>query len=162
MTRRWLPHPHMSLTLVLVWLLLVNEISLGQVLLGSLLGVLIPLATSRFWPERPHPARPGVLAVYLLRLLLDILVANLEVARRVLGPTQRLKPAFVVYPLELTDPFAISMLASTISLTPGTVSADLSPDRREILIHSLSTDDPQALCQTIRDRYEAPLKEIFR
>lgn len=162
MIRRWLPHPHMSLTLVVVWLLLVNEVSLGQVVLGTLLGVLIPLATSSFWPERPHPARPAVLARYLLRLLLDILVANLEVARRVLGPTDRLKPAFVVYPLELTDPFAISMLASTISLTPGTVSADLSPDRRTLLIHSLSTDDPQALCETIRTRYERPLKEIFR
>jgi len=162
MIRRLLPHPHMSLTLVLVWLLLVNEISPGQLLLGALLGWLIPLVTSNFWPERPRPARPGVLAAYLLRLLLDILVANLEVARRVLGPVEGLKPAFVAYPLQLTDPFAISMLASTISLTPGTVSADLSPDRRTLLVHSLSTDDPQALCRAIHDRYEAPLMEIFR
>jgi multicomponent K+:H+ antiporter subunit E len=158
----WLPHPYMSLTLVLVWLLLVNEVSLGHVLLGTLLGVVIPYYTSSFWPERPHPARPGLLLVYLLRVLGDILVANLQVARLVLGPAARLRPALIPYPLELTDEFAITMLASTISLTPGTVSADVSPDRRTLLIHVLSTEDPDALCTSIRARYEAPLKEMFR
>lgn len=158
----WLPHPYLSLTLVLVWLLLVNELSLGQALLGAVLGVLIPLYTSSFWPERPHPARPGLLARYLLRLFRDILVANLQVARLVLGPRARLRPALIAYRLELTDEFAITMLASTISLTPGTVSADLSPDRRTLLIHVLSTDDPDALRAGIRARYETPLSEMFR
>lgn len=159
---RWLPHPFMSLTLVLVWLLLSNDLTPGDLLLGALLGVLIPRYTSGFWPERPHPARPRVLALYLLRLLGDIVVANLQVARLVLGPRRRLRPAFVAYPLELTDEFAITMLASTVSLTPGSVSADLSADRRTLLIHVLSTEDPDALCTSIRARYEAPLKEMFR
>ena len=159
---RWLPHPFMSLTLALVWLLLSNDVTPGDLVLGALLGVIIPRYTSSFWPEHPHPARPGVLALYLLRLLGDIVVANLQVARLVLGPRRRLSPAFVAFPLELTDEFAITMLASTVSLTPGSVSADLSGDRRTLLIHVLSTEDPEALCRRIRSRYEAPLKEIFR
>jgi multicomponent K+:H+ antiporter subunit E len=158
---RWLPHPLMSLALLLVWLLLVNELSLAQVLFGAMLGVLIPLYTSAFWPERPHLRRPLLLARYLAVLSLDILVANLQVARLVLGPTRRLRPAFVELELELEDELAITVLASSVSLTPGTVSADLTRDRRVLLIHSLDVADTAALCRHIRARYEAPLKEIF-
>ena len=158
---RWLPHPLMSLTLLLVWLLLSNDFGLDQVVFGALLGVLIPHFTSDLWPERPHLRRPGLLGRYLLRLLVDIVIANLNVARLVLGPTRRLRPAFVEYRLELKDEFAITMLASSISLTPGTVSADLSRDRRVLLIHSLDTPDAEALCHHIRARYEKPLMEIF-
>ncbi|TVP55306.1 MAG: cation:proton antiporter, partial [Halomonadaceae bacterium] len=64
-------------------------------------------------------------------------------------------------PLALTDEFAITMLASTISLTPGTVSAGLSPDRQTLLIHALHEPDPAALIAHIRSRYETPLKEIL-
>lgn len=159
---RWLPHPFMSLTLLVVWLLLVNQVSAGQILLGALLAVLIPRYTGSFWPERPHPARPRLLALYLGRLVWDILVANLQVARLVLGPRRRLRPALIPYRLRLTDDFAITLLASTISLTPGSVSADLSQDRRTLLIHVLSADDPEALSARIRTRYETPLEEMFR
>lgn len=158
---RWLPHPLMSLTLALVWLLLSNDFGPGQVLFGALLGVLFPQLTGGLWPERPHLHRPRLLGHYLIRLLGDIVIANLSVARLVLGPTRRLRPAFIEYRIELTDPFAITVLASTISLTPGTVSADLSRDHRVLLIHSLDTPDADALVRHIRERYEQPLKEIF-
>ncbi|SCZ56216.1 Na+/H+ antiporter subunit E [Thiohalomonas denitrificans] len=159
---RWLPHPLMSLTLTLVWLLLVNDFGFGQLLLGALFGLLIPHFTSEYWPERPHLQRPLLLARYLLSLAKDIITANLQVARLVLGPREHLRPAFIEYELELTDEFAITVLASTVSLTPGTVSADLSIDRRTLLIHSLDVSDRDALCRQIRTRYEAPLKEIFK
>ncbi len=157
-----MPHPLMSLTLTLVWLLLSNDFALEQWLFGGVLGLLIPHFTSDFWPERPQLHRPLLLSRYLLRLAKDILVANFQVARLVLGPHERLHPAFIEYELELTDEFAITMLASTISLTPGTVSADLSTDRRVLHIHSIDVPDADALCRDIRERYELPLKEIFR
>jgi multicomponent K+:H+ antiporter subunit E len=152
----------MSLTLLVVWLLLVNELSVAHLLLGAVLGLVIPRFTSAFWPERPHLRRPRLLARYLIALMGDIVVANIEVARLVLGPTRRLRPAFVEFELELRDEFAITVLASTISLTPGTVSADFDRERGVLLIHSLDVPDTEALCHHIRHRYEAPLKEIFR
>jgi multicomponent K+:H+ antiporter subunit E len=108
-----------------------------------------------------HIRRSWVLLRYLGVLLYDIGAANVQVARLVLGPPERLRPGFVVLPLRLRSELAISLLANTICLTPGTVSAWLSADRRELLIHALDLDDPQALIQTIRDRYEAPLLEVF-
>jgi multicomponent K+:H+ antiporter subunit E len=91
----------------------------------------------------------------------DILTANMAVAILILGPPRRLRPGFVELPLDLTDEFAITLLASTISLTPGTVSADVSEDRRTLLIHALDVDDQDAMIRQIKQRYERPLKEIF-
>lgn len=159
--RPWLPHPFLSLLLLVLWLLLFNTLTLAHVLFGLLLGILVPLFTSRFWPGSPRVRRPLRLARYALLVLGDILVANVQVAWLILGPSARLRPAFVQYPLELREDFSITLLASTISLTPGTVSADVSADRRTLLIHALDVDDEAALIAQIKQRYEAPLKEIF-
>jgi multicomponent K+:H+ antiporter subunit E len=96
-----------------------------------------------------------------LRVLWDIVLSNLEVARRVLGPEARLRPGFVWVPLAVRNPYAITTLAAIITLTPGTVSAELSADRRYLLVHALHLEDPEALVRAIKARYEAALLEIF-
>jgi len=161
MIRRLLPHPLLSVTLVVIWLLLVNQLSLGHLLLGILLGLAVPLYTSRFWPDHVHVRRPLLLLRFIGVVLYDILVANLAVARLILGRQERLEPAFLELPLRLHSDVAISVLANTISLTPGTVSAYLSADQRCLIIHSLHTTDPDEVLATIRQRYESPLKEIL-
>ncbi|AUB82053.1 Na+/H+ antiporter subunit E [Candidatus Thiodictyon syntrophicum] len=158
---RLLPHPILTLTLTAVWLLLVNGLAPGQVLLGIFLGFTIPLFSRRFWPERSPMRRPLTLLRFGALVLYDILAANLVVAWLILrGPT-RLRPGFVAIPLDLSSELAISLLANTICLTPGTVSALLSPDRRTLLVHALDLDDPAALIATIKARYEAPLRQVF-
>ncbi|HDZ56790.1 MAG TPA: Na+/H+ antiporter subunit E [Pseudomonas xinjiangensis] len=159
--RKFLPHPWLSFFMVVVWLLITNGVSVGNLVMGVFLGWLIPLFTDVFWPDPPVLRRPLVLMKFGLRVLLDILTANLDVARLILGPSARLRPAFVEYPLELEHEFAISLLASTISLTPGTVSSDISDDRKILLIHGLDIADPQVLIDTIKQRYEKPLMEVF-
>ena len=158
---RLLPHPLLSAILLVIWLLLANELSAGQILLGTVLGWAVPLYTARFWPEHVVVRRPLLLLRFTAVVLYDILVANVAVARLILGRQESLQPAFVVMPLALRSELAISLLANTISLTPGTVSAFLSADRRCLVVHSLHTTDPQELLATIRERYETPLKEIL-
>jgi multicomponent K+:H+ antiporter subunit E len=97
---------------------------------------------------------------YLLRVIRDIVTASFQVAALILSG-RRPRPRFVCYPLELEHPLAISILASTISLTPGTVSADVSDDQRTLLIHALDADSDQQVIDTIRERYEQPLLEMF-
>lgn len=159
--RRLLPHPLMSGVLLLVWLLLMNSVSPGQLMLGAVLGLLIPLLTRSFWPDQPRLHRPGLLLRFIVVLLIDIVVANLSVARLILAPRPRLRPAFVRLPLDLKNEFAITVLASTITLTPGTVSAELEDDRRHLVLHCLDVDSPHVLIKHIKSRYEAPLREIF-
>lgn len=161
MTRPLLPHPLLTVVLAATWLLVANTVTIGHLLLAAALGLAIPWITWRFWPDRPRLARPGRIPAYVGRVLADILVANFEVARQVLGPVRSLQPAFVEVPVDLGDDFAVTVFASTVSLTPGTVSADLSDDRRMLLIHALHADDPAAVAEQVKARYEAPLKEIF-
>ena len=161
MIARCLPHPWLSLTLLLVWLLLVNDFSAGQWLLGALLGVLIPLLSRVLWINPPRMRQPWRLLPFFLRVLGDIVVANLQVSRRILGSMDDLQPAFVEVPLEVHDELALTLLTSIVSLTPGTVSADLSDDRRRLLLHCLNVQDSAALVAEIKARYEAPLLEVF-
>lgn len=161
MNSRLLPHPLLTPALAAVWLLLNNSAAPGHIVLGLLLGWLIPLFTLRFWPEPVRIRRPWLLARLLAVVLTDIVVANLAVARRILGNPARLSPAFIEVPLDLTSDLAVSLLANTICLTPGTVSARLSEDRRTLLVHALDAPDPDAVRALIKARYEAPLKEVF-
>ncbi|WP_330970640.1 Na+/H+ antiporter subunit E, partial [Lysobacter sp. A3-1-A15] len=91
----------------------------------------------------------------------DMLLSNIEVARRILGPERVLTPTFLWLPLELSNIHGITTLASIITLTPGTVSAELSDDRRHLLIHCFNLADAEDMLAIIKARYEAPLKEIF-
>ena len=158
---RWLPQPLLSLALVGLWLLLTNSVASGQIVLGSLIALVLPPFTSRFWPSQLCLRHPFKLMRYLGVLLWDITLANLIVARLILGPSSRLRPGFVRLPVDLDNEFALVVLTHTTSLTPGTVSVDLSPDRRTLLIHVLDLDDEARLVAHIRQRYETPLKEIF-
>ena len=160
--KKLFPHPHLSLLLLSIWLLVNNTFSPGHILLGGLIATLIPLATAAFGPEPIFLQRPGLMFKYAVRLVLDIFTANLQVAVWILRPNRKLQPAFIQYELELRSPLAISVLANTISLTPGTVSCDLSSDQRYLLIHSLHTIDADSLSQQIHHRYEKPLMDAFK
>lgn len=159
--RSWLPTPLMSILLLIVWLLMVRSIAFGHLLLGGLLAVVIPLVTHRFWDAQPHVKKPRLLLRFAMRVLGDIVTANLQVAWLIINPWRRLRPHFVEYPLMLENRFTITLLANTISLTPGTVSANLRLDGKSLLIHALDVEDDDALIETIRERYERPLKEIY-
>lgn len=159
---RILPHPILTLAVAVVWILLVNEISVGVVLLGLVLGILIPIFTSPYWPGRPRIRRPFAILGYLGIVVWDIVVSNVQVAYLVLfRKGSSLRSRFVTVPLDLKTPEAITVLVGTITMTPGTVSADLSACGRSLLVHCLETDDPEATVAQIKHRYERRLKEIF-
>lgn len=159
----WLmPHPFVTLLLAIVWILLQNEISAGMVVFGLILGILIPWMTSVWWPDTPKGFRLGKMAVYTVIVVWDIVVANVQVAWIVLTvPNAKLKSEWIVVPLDLKQPEAITLLAGTITLTPGTVSADLSNEGHSLLVHVLHTHDPDAVRDEIKERYERRLLEIF-
>ena len=160
--RRMIPHPALSSVLLVCWLLLNNSVAAGHVVLGSLFALAIPMFTRRFFPEPVYIGRVHVLVRLVLTVLWDILLASMTVAMRTLGPMDRLRPRFIRVPVALQDDFALTALTSTISLTPGTVSAQISADRQAIIVHALNVDDEQALVDTLKARYEAPIKEIFK
>ena len=162
LTRRLLPHPLLTILLTVVWCLLSNTLTLGTVVFGAILGLLIPILTSAYWPDRPPVARPFGMIVYCLIVIWDIIKSNLTVARQILFQSDAtLQPAWIVIPLDLKKPEAITILAGSITLTPGTLSADLSADGTALLVHALHAPDPDSVRDEIKTRYERRLKEIF-
>ncbi len=160
--QRCFPHPLLTLALTLIWLLLINSFSAGGLLVGLVLGTVIPRMTSAFWPDRPKIRHYGKAFSYVLLVMRDIVVANLQVALIILfRPVSSLHTRWLCIPLDLTNPEAITVLAGTITMTPGTVSCDLSADGKALLVHCLDAPDAEAAISDMKERYESRLKEIF-
>ena len=159
---RLVPHPYLTVLITAVWILLVNDFTTATAVLGLALGLSIPLITRAYWPDRPRIRSPLTIVEYALIVLWDIIVANVQVAYLVLFRRgDSLRSRFITVPLDLRTPEAISALAGTITMTPGTVSADVSADGRALLVHCLETNDPAATVAQIKTRYERRLQRIF-
>ncbi len=159
---RLFPMPAHSLLLFVVWLLLNNTVAPGHIVLATFFALTIPLLTNRLQDPQPSFQKPWLCLKYVLRVIGDIIVANFEVALLVLGPNRKLTPGFVAIPIDIKHKFPITILASTVSLTPGTVSAEVSSNEHWLYVHVLHLSDEEALISLIKQRYEAPLKEIFK
>ncbi|NVK74823.1 MAG: Na+/H+ antiporter subunit E [Oceanospirillaceae bacterium] len=155
------PMPFHSLLLFVVWLLLNNSISPGHMVLAAFFAIAIPLLVNGMRDEHPKILKPWLAIRYVLMVLKDILVANVEVAMLIIGPIKKLTPGFVAIPINIDSDLGITILASTVSLTPGTVSAEVSKDKAWLYVHSLHLDNEAELIHSVKQRYEKPIKEIF-
>jgi multicomponent K+:H+ antiporter subunit E len=160
--RALFPAPASSIVLAVFWLVLVGALTPGQILLAVLLGVAVPMLTDRFRAVR-LPVRRIDAALRLAGVFLyDLVVANVVVARAVLGRMSRIQPRFVRVPLDIDDPAGAALLAGLVTLTPGTVSVDIDPSTRTLTVHMLLVADEQAAVRQIKTRYEARIREIFQ
>lgn len=161
----WFGRPVMSLMVALTWLLLQGSVAPAQCITAVVLGLVLPRLASGFLGPRRRIKRPGLALRLVFVVLLDILRANIAVAKLVLSPSRTPRPAWLVVNTELHDGDALVLLAAIITMTPGTVSCvvaqDVAGEPGRILVHALDADDPQAVIDEIRERYEAPLKAIF-
>jgi len=157
----WLPHPVLSALLAVAWLMLQQSLALPQLVAAAVIGVVVPRLVHGFLGPASGARRPAVALRLAAVVLWDIVLSNFTVARIVLTPGAGPHPAWVRVPLALRHPRAVTLLATIITTTPGTVSCVVDDERHEILVHALDCDDPAALAAQIRERYEQPLKEIF-
>jgi multicomponent K+:H+ antiporter subunit E len=151
----------MSAALFVAWLVLAASVAPIHLAGAALLAVGIPLALGRLDERAFALSRPAVATRLAVTVVWDIVTANVAVARLVLGPTGRLRPAFVEVPLDTPHPRVATLLASIVTITPGTVSVAVDPAGRRLLVHVLDAADPARVAATIKRRYERPLKEIF-
>lgn len=158
---KFFPMPIHSILLFIVWLLMNNTLAAGHIFLALVLSITIPWLLAGLQSAHPPVKKPFLAVRYSLMVLMDIVTANFEVALKVIGPITKLQPGFIAVKLEITSDLGITLLASTVSLTPGTVSAEISEDKQWLYIHTLHLEDEQALIDSIKQRYEQPLMEIL-
>lgn len=158
--KSWLPHPFVSLLSGMSWLMLAHHLDAGNLLMAAFLGLLIPRLIKPFIIHTPNIHWLPAIKLFWV-VLWDIIMANLRVAKLVLGPSDKLHPKWFRVPLDCENDHVNSLLAMIITTTPGTVSAGIDQERGDILVHVLSTDDAEAEIQDIKTRYEIPLMQIF-
>ena len=162
MIRRWLPYPLLSLLLMLIWLLLNQSIAPGTIGLGALLGIALARVFGLLRPPKAHVRNYPLLGRLLLRVIADIVRSNLAVARLILRREIRPHSGFVAIPLTLTDHHGLAVLACIITSTPGTIWVSYDSRANILLIHVLDLVNEQAWIDSIKQRYERPLLEIFQ
>lgn len=156
------PAPLLSLMLCGLWLLMQHTTDLAHVVLGAVLGVLIPIFTRGLRPLPVRLRHPLTMLTLALRVVYDTTVSNFQVVRFLLFPGQRRHaPAFVRIPLDVRDPNALAVLATICCITPGTAWGEISLDRSMVLLHVLEVDDPQKVIHHFKHCYERPLMKIF-
>jgi multicomponent K+:H+ antiporter subunit E len=158
---RWLPHPLLSLLLAAVWLLLQQSLAVPQLITAAVLGLAVPRLVAGFLGPASRLHRPLLVLRFTATVLWDIVVSNVTVARIVLDPRSRPHPAWVKVPLDTRHPLAITLLATIITTTPGTVSCVVDEEAGFILVHALDCDDVDAAARGMKQRYEAPLRAIL-
>ncbi len=159
---RLLPFPLLSAAILALWLLLNQTVSLGHVLLGGIVALVGSWALTLLEPPKARIRRPGVILRLFFSVLVDILRSNIAGARIVLGLGARERSSgFVHIPLDLRDPYGLAVLACIITSTPGTLWASFNPATGMLMIHVLDLIDKREWVETIKNRYERPLREIF-
>lgn len=159
---RVLPHPLLSASLVMMWLLL-TRFSLGNLVLGSVIAVMAGLALARIEPQAPRIRSWTALLRLFVIVAVDIVRSNWAVARLMLtnGRHGARRSAFVVVPLRLQDPIPLALLAMILTATPGTAWLEHDRDADTLLLHVFDMIDEGEWQVLIRDRYEALLMEAF-
>lgn len=157
-----LPHPVLSFFLLIFWLILQQSVSVGHIVLGTAIGLAAGLATRALRLEKPVMRKPWLIVPLVAVVIVDVFRSNLAVAWIVL--TERRTPqsaGFLRVPLDLKNRTALAFLAMILTATPGTVWLEFDEDAGELLLHVLDLVDEASWIDTIKNRYERRLLEIF-
>jgi multicomponent Na+:H+ antiporter subunit E len=151
-----------NIFLALVWAFGVGEITLGNLVVGFVLGYLILWISQPVVGPSPYFGRVGRLMGFVLFFLWELILANLRMAHDVLTLKHHMRPGVIAVPLDAETDNEITLLANFISLTPGSLSLDVSKDRKYLYIHSMFIDDLEQERQQIKDGFERKLLKVLR
>lgn len=149
-----------NIVLALIWGVVTNSFSPSNLLFGFVIAfVCLWLVRERF--DQRNFYRPFRILRLAALFVYELALSGFRVARDTLAPRMTFQPAIVAYPLELESEVGILLLANLITLTPGTLSVDVSTDRSTLYIHAMDVDDPDALRADIRNGFERRIREAL-
>ena len=158
---RWLPHPLLAASLFVMWLLLTQSFSAGQVILGAVVAVLAGASMSILRRRSSRIMSWSKLGKLAAIVLADVARSNIAVAKIVLSPKSERNSSFIRLQLQLRDKQALAILALIITATPGTAWVQFDRNDGTLLIHVFDLVDEEAWIHLLKSRYERLLLEIF-
>jgi len=151
-----------NLVLALLWAMANGEVTLLTLGSGFLVGMLVLHLVGPVLGDSRYALRFLGAIGLIVFFLRELLLSSVRVAIDVLRPTFTMRPAIIQVPLDVQDDVQITMLANLISLTPGTLSVDVSDDKKNLYVHAMYGDDPDAEVKRIKHSFEHRIQEVFR
>lgn len=146
----------------LAWLAVSGSFTIPNLFLGIVAGALsLALIRDHIRPDGRR-IRPLKLLSLLLLFIKELALSAWKVAVLVASPKMALKPGIFAFPLTVDRDFEITLLANLITLTPGTLSVDVSADRKVLYVHALDCSDPVGTRREIANGFEKKILEAFR
>lgn len=156
-----MPLATLALSISVIWLLLKGDGSPGNFFVGLLLAAILIYFLRRTYQQERAFRRAGDIVHFIIHFTYELVVANIQVLKIVLAPQINIRPGIIAYKTECKTPLGITVLANSITLTPGTLSVDISEDQSTIFIHTLDIENPDTVRDAIRRGLEEPVKGAF-
>jgi multicomponent Na+:H+ antiporter subunit E len=151
----------LNLSLAIAWTVFSGRLSGSNFLIGFAVGYMLLWLLQRAVGPTAYFRKTGQLVGLALFFLVELFRANLRVAYEVITPSHYMKPAIVAIPLDLKSDAAITLLADLITLTPGTLSIDVSTDQKVLYVHAMYVSDVAEFRRDIKEGFERRIKEVF-
>ncbi|EIA7526559.1 Na+/H+ antiporter subunit E [Listeria monocytogenes] len=151
----------LNIILACLWMFLESSFSFATFIIGFIIGIFLLFFMRRFLGSRFYLFRLFALVKLVFRFLHDLIVSTVHVSRIVLKKDMNIRPGIFRYDTTLETDWEVTMLALLITLTPGTLSIDISDDYKTIYVHSLHVPNIEEEIATIRKSYEGAIMEVF-
>jgi len=151
-----------NVCLAFLWSMFTGTINLSSLMIGFLIGYLILGTIHGRNGSSSYFTKVRQVISFMLFFLKEMMVSSIRVAYDVVTPTYYMHPGVIGIPLDAKTDAEITLLANIISLTPGTLSLDISADRKTLYIHAMFINDPEALRREIKDGLEKRLLDVMR
>ncbi|MEM7625372.1 MAG: Na+/H+ antiporter subunit E [Planctomycetota bacterium] len=151
-----------NLLLALAWMAMVGSASWAHFLMGFVVSFLALAWLSAMLGHNGYFRKLPASIGFVVFIVYELVLANLRVAYDVITPAANRSPAVIGVPLDAETDAEITLLANLITLTPGTLSLDLSPDRKTLYVHAMFADDREAFCREIKRGFERRVLELLR
>ncbi|WP_102264177.1 Na+/H+ antiporter subunit E [Mesobacillus jeotgali] len=152
----------LNFILAFVWMFLKTSYSPASFFVGYFFGLLIIYIFRRFFTSRFYLLRVVAVLNLIYIFTLELILSNVAVLKAVLRPKLNIKPGIFAFPTELKEDWEITMLANLITLTPGTLVVDVSPDNRILYVHAMDITDADEAIQSIKNTFEKAIMEVSR
>ena len=151
-----------NLLLTFIWAALRADFSAETLAVGFIVSFLVLALISRIWGNRSYGRKSWLLFKFTGFIIWEILVSNLKVAIDVISPVLKSKPGVIAIPLKATSDLEITLIANLISLTPGTLTLDVSSDKKTLFVHTMFAGDVEKQRKTLTKNIEENVLRILR
>lgn len=151
-----------NLVLAFIWAALFGTFTLGTLAIGFVVGAIVIWALGPSFEDRSYVSRLRGIVVLAASFVYELVVSSLQVAVAAVSPNPKPRAAILSLPVEARSDLEQTLLANLISLTPGSLTFDVSESRDEFAVHAMFVDDPEAARRDLKSGLEQRLLDALR